>query len=233
MPRVRRGAGRGRRGAAGVRRRRSSRRGGRSPCGRAASPSAVAVAPASCGRSSGRDRGRRGAGRGRRGAAAIVVAGGPRSSRGGGGGQRCAAAASRFGAAPPSAERGAATIRAGSAPIPRTPRLPGVRISKSRSESSTPNSSRADRRASSTLLPLNSLYALIVVSLGGSGGRVLGGEWSCWQPRPGSAPVRRGRTWAAVSTGRPVAATRLGTVVCGPGRSRDSSRGTGTSRPSR
>ena len=68
---------------------------------------------------------------------------GPRSSRGGDGGSGLDAAASRFGAAPPRADRGAATIRAGSAPMPRTPRLPGVRISKSSSCSSTPNSSRA------------------------------------------------------------------------------------------
>ena len=56
-----------------------------------------------------------------------------------------AAAASRFGAAPPSSLRGAARMRAGSAPMPRTPRLPGVRISKSRSSRPTPNASRALR----------------------------------------------------------------------------------------
>src|SRR6476619_5870831 len=79
-----------------------------------------------------------------------------------------AAAASRLGAAPPRADRGAATIRAGSAPMPRTPRLPAVRISKSRSFSSTPKSSRAALSASSTLLPVNSRYALISgVYLGG------------------------------------------------------------------
>src|SRR6476469_7307106 len=74
------------------------------------------------------------------------------------------AAASRLGAAPPSAWRGAATMRAGSAPMPRTPRLPGVRISKSRSLSSAPNASRASLRASSTVLPVNSWYSLMSAS---------------------------------------------------------------------
>src|SRR2546422_3541618 len=55
-------------------------------------------------------------------------------------------------------------MRAGSAPIPRTPRLPGVRISKSRSFSSAPNVSRAWRSASSTVLPVNSRYSLISTS---------------------------------------------------------------------
>src|SRR3954453_5097207 len=55
-------------------------------------------------------------------------------------------------------------MRAGSAPMPRTPRLPGVRISKSRSFSSAPNASRAWRRASSTVLPVNSRYSLISAS---------------------------------------------------------------------
>src|SRR5690349_14448094 len=48
--------------------------------------------------------------------------------------------------------------------MPRTPRLPGVRISKSRSLSSAPNASRAWRRASSTVLPVNSRYSLISAS---------------------------------------------------------------------
>ena len=80
----------------------------------------------------------------------------PRSELGGAAPKREAAAASRFGAAPPSSERGAARMRAGSAPMPSTPRLPGVRISKSRSSSPTPKASRARRRASSTDLPVNS-----------------------------------------------------------------------------
>ena len=59
-------------------------------------------------------------------------------------------------------------MRAGSAPMPSTPRLPCVRISKSRSwRPLTPNSSRALFRASSTVLPVNSWYSLIDVSLAG------------------------------------------------------------------
>src|SRR5207253_2086381 len=88
----------------------------------------------------------------------------PRSSRGGCAGSGCDAAASRFGAAPPRADRGAATIRAGSAPMPRTPRLPGVMISKSRSSRPAPNASRAFFSASSTDLPVNSRYALMSAS---------------------------------------------------------------------
>ena len=42
------------------------------------------------------------------------------------------------------------------APMPSTPRLPGLRISKSRSWRPTPNSSRAAFSASSTDLPVNS-----------------------------------------------------------------------------
>ena len=74
-----------------------------------------------------RARGRRGAGRGRR----TSRRGGRSPSdravlaRGRGAGSGVASAASRLGAAPPSALRGAATIRAGSAPMPRTPREPG------------------------------------------------------------------------------------------------------------
>ena len=78
-------------------------------------------------------------------------------SRGWLGGSGLDAAASRLGVAPPRADRGAATILAGSAPMPRTPRLPGVRISKSSSARSTANSSRARRSASSTDFPVNSL----------------------------------------------------------------------------
>ena len=132
--RGRRGRRRGRRGGGGRSSRagRSSaagaggrRRRGRRPGGRPAA--AVAV--------------RRGAGRGRgrRTARSPYSRRGPRSSRGGGAGSGVDSAASRLGAAPPRALRGAATIRAGSAPMPRTPRLPGVRISKSRSPSPTPN----------------------------------------------------------------------------------------------
>ena len=93
-----------------------------------------------------------------------------RSSRGrsGAGGGGTAAAASFLGAVPPSAERGAAMMRAGSAPMPSTPRLPCVRISKSRSSRPpTPKASRAVRMASSTVLPVNSWYSLIDVSLAG------------------------------------------------------------------
>src|SRR4029450_5140577 len=46
----------------------------------------------------------------------------------------------------------------------RTPRLPGVRISKSRSFNSMPNASRASLRASSTDLPVNSWYSLMSAS---------------------------------------------------------------------
>ena len=77
-------------------------------------------------------------------------------------------AASFLGAAPPSADLGAAMMRAGSAPMPSTPRLPCVRISKSRSSRPpTPKASRALRMASSTVLPVNSWYSLIDVSLAG------------------------------------------------------------------
>ena len=84
------------------------------------------------------------------------------------GGRGSAAAASFLGVAPPSAERAAAMMRAGSAPMPSTPRLPGVRISKSRSARPvTPKASRAARMASSTVRPVNSWYSLIGVSLAG------------------------------------------------------------------
>ena len=123
----------------------SSRRGARSSLGRS-----------SLGRSSGRgprsqSPSRRG-GRSSRGRSSQG-----RSSRGGATGGGVDAAASRIGALPPSAWRGAATIRAGSAPMPRTPRLPGVRISKSGSLSSTLKASRAAFRASSTDLPVEFL----------------------------------------------------------------------------
>ena len=83
-------------------------------------------------------------------------------SRGGEAGSGVDSAASRLGAAPPRALRGAATIRAGSAPIPSTPREPGVRISKSRSPRPTLNASQAALMASSTDLPVNSWYSLMV-----------------------------------------------------------------------
>ena len=102
--------------------------------------------------------------------AAAIVRRGPRSSvtvavrdprAAAAAGSGVASAASRLGAAPPSALRGAATIRAGSAPMPSTPRLPGVRISKSRSPRPTPNASQAALMASSTDLPVNSWYSLM------------------------------------------------------------------------
>ena len=257
----RRGAGRDRRGAAAVAagRRRSgaagrparSSRARRSRAGRSPARSGARSAPR---RRGGRDRGRdrsrgrdrRGAGRGRgrrrgprrRGAAAVAVVAsaavadrrGPRAAAAA---AAARAAASRFGAAPPSAERGAATIRAGSAPMPRTPRLPGVRISKSRSSSPTPNvlAGAAQRLLDGLAGELLVRTHVSVVSLVGPGG-----PRSRWSDRRGR-PVRLARRWSS-APGRPLAcvgsaagARRPGSAACGPRRRPGSSRRAGTSPP--
>jgi len=89
------------------------------------------------------------------------------------GGERLRRAASRLGAAPRGA-RGAATMRAGSAPIPSTPRLPG---SGSRVELVQANAELVSSVAQGLFddLPVNSWYALMLsaFSLDGPDGLVL------------------------------------------------------------
>src|SRR6185312_6380027 len=98
-----------------------------------------------------------------------------------------------------------------SAPMPRTPRLPGVRISKSRSLSSAPKASRASLSASSTDLPVNSWYSLIsasspssaltaplagadlLVSVGQDGRTLLWGWWWWHRHREAGRMPRRER----------------------------------------
>ncbi len=69
-------------------------------------------------------------------------------------------------------------MRAGSAPIPSTPRLPGVRISKSRSARPTPNWSQAALMASSTDLPVNSWYSLMTSVASRVGRSAVGWAWA-------------------------------------------------------
>ena len=79
-------------------------------------------------------------------------------------------------------------MRAGSAPIPNTPRLPPVRISKSRPSRPTPKASRAWRSASSTDFPVNSWYELIAFSLVVPGGHAGPGASSVRRTRPVKRP---------------------------------------------
>ena len=215
------------RGAAGRRGGgRSSRRGGRSRRGPSDAGASVVARPVVAGPVVAR------AVVAARSAVAAVVAAGPRSiacgrsSRGrvvaavraAAGGSGTAAAASRFGAAPPSAERGAATIRAGSAPMPED--APAARGQDLEVEVVEPGAEGLAGVAQGLLDGLAGELLVCthvsVVSLVGPDGPARGGGSSVGR----ASSCRRRSGWPHACSGRVAVASRPGSAGCGRRRSR-------------
>ena len=169
--------------------------------------------------------------RGRRGAVGPVVAVAVgRSSRGVGAGNGVAAAASRFGAAPPSADRGRGHDPGGlGAHAEDAPAARGEDLEVEVVEPGTEGFARLAQRLFDGLAGELAIFAHVsVVSLVGSGVRGVPGGSSC-QPmiscrHPSGSPH--------VCSDQVVVAFARGSAGCGLGRTPASSRGSGTSRPS-